>query len=805
MAGFRLPDGAATLALALAVTGTASAQVAPPAEVRTLDVVATTPAPGAGVDWDKLPATVQILSARDFQRTGALNTTDALAQRIAGTSVSDTQGNGFTGELDFRGFGASPLQGSPQGLAVYMGGVRLNEAFGDTVNWDLIPQTAIARADLVTSDPAFGLNALAGAVSLTMKSGADQPGGAASLQGGSFGQVAGAVEYGWAAGPWSLYVAGDGARGDGWRRESASRVGRLYADLGWAGHRVDIHVIAAGADNRFGVAGPTPTDLLAIDRRAIFTSPQTTQNRAGLVAVSARLEAGAGWSLHAGGYLRIFSQQHVDGNDGDFESCSDDPADPLAGTLCVQADGFPPAQAPPTNALVALGPDDAPIHCPLTPAGCDGTPYGTVDQTSVSAHTRGAWLQASNSGPLLGRANAFAIGASLDHSRTRFSASSTLGVIDPALVVGFDPGVPGAGGQIHTAGALAYSPVGLVAVTDDYGIYATDTLDLGERLSITLSGRMNRADIIMSDLTGVTPSLNGRHSFQRFNPGAGLTWRPARTVTAFAGYSQANRAPTPLELGCSDPLRPCLLESALVSDPPLHQVTASTFEGGLRGRTGWAGGRLEWRVALFQTSSANDILALASPIQGRGYYANVPRTRRRGGEVQLEYRSERWLAYLGYSHVEATYQFTGSLPSPNNPGADAAGDIQVSPGNRVGGIPADRFKAGADLTLPSGLTIGGDVVAAGPQPLAGDEANQQAALAGYWTANLHASYRWGAGIELFGRIDNLFDRRYATFGTYYDPSGIAKVTPSPLPANPDPRTLTPAAPRAISFGMRASF
>jgi hypothetical protein len=46
---------------------------------------------------------------------------------------------------------------------------EFNEAFGDTVNWDLIPNIAIDRADVRTNNPVFGLNALGGAINLQMR------------------------------------------------------------------------------------------------------------------------------------------------------------------------------------------------------------------------------------------------------------------------------------------------------------------------------------------------------------------------------------------------------------------------------------------------------------------------------------------------------------------------------------------------------------------------------------------------------------------------------------------------------------
>jgi iron complex outermembrane recepter protein len=89
---------------------------------------------------------------------------------------------------------------------------------------------------------------------------------------------------------------------------------------------------------------------------------------------------------------------------------------------------------------------------------------------------------------------------------------------------------------------------------------------------------------------------------------AGFTYKVLpELMTFYAGYSEANRAPTPLELGCANPLRPCLLEGFLVSDPPLNQVVARTREAGLRGTINTAGGRGDWKLGLFRTDSESDI------------------------------------------------------------------------------------------------------------------------------------------------------------------------------------------------------
>src|SRR5690242_15638727 len=149
-------------------------------------VLGTLPGSDIGLAADKVPGTLQSFDASQITAQHGGSLLSSLQAQTAGVSLSDVQGNGLFQNLRFHGFDASPLQGTPQGLAVYQNGVRLNEAFGDTVNWDAIPQAAIARMDVWSSNPVFGLNALGGAVNLVMKNGFTWQGMEASLQGGSF-------------------------------------------------------------------------------------------------------------------------------------------------------------------------------------------------------------------------------------------------------------------------------------------------------------------------------------------------------------------------------------------------------------------------------------------------------------------------------------------------------------------------------------------------------------------------------------------------------------------------------------------
>ncbi len=748
------------------------------------------------IDRDKVPSSTQSLTAGDFSRAYSASVTDALMQRVPGVSTTDVQGNGFTQDLRYRGFAASPLQGTPQGIAVYMNGIRFNEAFGDTVNWDLIPTVAVERADMWSSNPVFGLNALGGAVNLQMKNGFTWQGFEAEMLGGSFGRASGSLQYGVQKDNFAAYIAAEGLRDQGWRYESPSELRRIYADFGWRADGAEVHLVAAAARNFFGVVGPTPVDLLARDWKSIYTWPQTTLNEMGLLALNGKFAVNDNWAIQSNVYVRKFNQVHVDGNDAELERCSGNPANPLFNTLCLDSEGF---SAPQSNFQI-LGPNNQPIPCPPGPGNqCASVPYGTVDRTFTKALTTGASLQATSNAPLFGHNNHFTIGASIDHSRIDFRANSELGFIYPDLSVGPNPDVPGTGLIIHTAGNIGYSPVSLAARNTYYGLYATDTFDITSRLSATVGGRFNLAQVKMADQLGTSPELNGSHTFQRFNPVAGLTYKIAPWITAYGGYAEANRAPTPLELGCANPDRPCLLEGFLVADPPLQQVVARTWEAGLRGETAFNGGRFDWKAGLFRTESENDIINVASNIQGRGVFQNVEATRRQGVEIAAQYRSSRWLVYAGYSFIDATYQFTGTIPSPNNPSSDDDGNVHIVPGKRIPMIPQHQVKFGADYAVTPKWKIGGDLVVVGSQFYVGDDANQNERLPAYWTVNLHTSYQIHKDVQLFAVVKNLFNRKYVVYGTYFEPESIENAIPNPPT---DPRTQTPLQPLSIYAGLR---
>jgi iron complex outermembrane receptor protein len=792
--------------LAILVLPMAARAQSEPVALPEVNVIAPSPL-GGFVDRDKVPGTVQTLTAPDFTRTESPNVTETLFQRIPGVALSDPSGNAAAQELSYRGFTASPVQGTPQGIAVYISGIRFNEAFGDTVNWDLIPTIAIDRADLWTNNPVFGLNALGGAINLKMKNGFTYRGSESEVQGGSFDTFTGAAQAGFQLGDDAVYFAAQGLHRGGWRFKSSADYARLFSDLGRRTDRAEFHLIAAAASSSLGVAAATPVQLLDLDDRAVFTTPQTTKNQMGLLGLNGSYALTDTWSLQGNVYIRGFSQKHVDGNVADTERCSNSASPQFRDHLCLQDDSFTPPD-PVTTAFhdqfAILDQSNNPIDCPPgTGNTCNATPYGTIDRSANHATTLGGSLQAASTESLFGHGNNFLLGGSIDHSNGSFNADSTLGFINPDLTVAINRTIPGNGAIIHTLGGVAYGPVDTSTRNTYYGLYTLDTFDIDERLALTAGGRLNVASVAVGDRLGTSPELNSNQTYAHFNPVSGLTYKLTSNLTAYFGYSQSNRAPTPLELGCSNPNRPCLIENFLVSDPPLKQVLASTYEAGLRSNLPIGDGKLEWKAGLFRTNSSDDIINVASVVEGRGFFQNVPGTRRQGLEASLQYKSSQWLAYAGYSLIDATYQFAGDLPSPNNPMADSDGNVHVVPGKRIPGIPLNQGKLGFDFMPTPQWTLGLDTVAVGSRYLVGDDANQNKQLSGYWLVNLHATYQLTRQVQLFGLVNNLLNRRYALFGTFFNPQSVANVG---LPiVLTDHRTEVLGAPLSIYGGIRITF
>jgi iron complex outermembrane receptor protein len=643
----------------------------------------------------------------------------------------------------------------------------------------------------------FGLNALGGSVNLIMKNGFTWQGTELSGQGGTYGHGMGTAQVGFETGNMSFYAAAEGVTDSGWRLHSPSGLARLYTDTGWRFGANELHFVATAALSDLGVVGPTPVQLVQKASGAVYTYPQTTHNLIGGLALNDKTRLSDNWQLEASIYVRALRQRHVDGNDGDFESCSSKSS--FGGDLCLQDDAF---GTPAGGKTTAFRNQFAIMNAAGQVFAFDNAiGYGTIDRTFTDTATQGGTVQVTSNQTLFGLTNYFTAGGSIDHSAIAFQSNSTLGREFPNLDVAVDGTVPGAGNIIHTLGNLGYAPVNLGATTDYYGLYAVDALDLTDALTVTAGLRVNAADISGRDRSGLASELTGSHGYGHINPLAGLTYKLFDTLSLFGGYSEANRAPTPLELDCASQTQPCLLENSLVADPSLAQVVSHTYQAGARGSLGGLIGddHLNWSATVFRTDSDNDIVALASAIQGRGFYTNVPLTRRQGVDLTADYQGQGWSAYANYSYLDATYQFTGTLASPNNPGADANGNVLVTPGRHLPVTPDITIKAGADVTMMEGLRVGVELAYTGSQYFDGDPSNLNSKLPGYAVVNLRAAYDITPQWQVFGLVDNVFNNHSPSYGAYFEADDTVGLLNLALT---DPRTLTLQQPITFQLGVK---
>jgi iron complex outermembrane receptor protein len=751
-------------------------------------VVGTTPVPGMSVDADKVPGNVQTLSSADLRQDGTPSLINGLSTRLGSVNINDTLADAFQPDILYRGFEASPVLGTPQGLAVYQNGVRINEAFGDTVNWDLFPDIAISQVDIVSANPLFGLNALGGAVSITMKNGFTFQGADAEVSGGSFNQRQGAAEFGANNGTLGIYAAARLLDQDGWRLFSQDSVRQYYLDASFHPAGASIDLSYTRADNQLFGQGAAPVQSLAINTQNVFTGPQNNSNHLDFVTLNMQFNLTDTLASQSVLYLRNYRQTVANGDNSDFTACTTGAA---AGELC-QGDGITPL----TNSAGGPIPD-------ISNGGA--TLIGQNDFERIRSNGLGGSLQLTELLPILGHGNNFAIGATFDTAETNFVSGTEVGVLNASLTV-----LP-SGLFVNTPEGTDFSanPVNLNANNKYYGFYLTDTFDVTSLLSVTASGRYNIAKIDLSDQLGT--ALDGNNRFTHFNPALGATYKLLPTLTAYAGYSTNNRAPTAGEIECSDPLQPCLLPSNLAGDPPnLRQVIAHTLELGVRGRSQMpaAQGRFSWNASVFRTNSTDDIYGVATSVS-TGFFQNIGSTRRQGFEAGFNYQIQNWSVYAQYSYVDATFRSPLLLNSPSNPFQDADGNIQVLPGDRLPLIPLSRVKLGADYSLSPQWSVGGSLVLATDSFYRGDESNQNPQLPGYHVVSLRTSYRPNKRFEVFANVQNLFDERYSTFGLFSDPTGVgAPGVPPNADSNApgvDNRFQSPGMPRSYFGGVRISF
>ena len=705
----------------------------PPQFDETIEVVGVTPIHGIGLDKHKVAANVQVLIADEITPS-TLDVATALASQAASVHINDAQAGTFQPDVLFRGFTGSPLLGASEGLAVYQDGVRINEAFGDTINWDALPTFAIASMNLMPgSNPLFGLNALGGALSIRTRDGFEFPGTRATVSTGSFGRHQ--IEAGTGGHGTSLayYVAGAFTDETGWRDFSPSTTRRLFGDAAWRGSASRVHLSVTAASNDLTGNGAAPLQLLEQNRAAVFTHPDRTDNDLAHLTIRGQRHVSARTLVDAVAYYR---HTRIETFNGDAA----DEAEAVQG-------------------------------------------FDAINNLSTTrGRAAGITAQITRTTPLWRRENHFIAGAGVDAASNLFEFATELAELTD------DRGTIGSG--LFDEDAF----VDLRSERTTASAFVTNTWSPSDTVSITASARFNSTGVRLRDQLGT--ALTGDHSFRRINPAAGVTYQLRSNVNLYGSYAQSSRVPTPVELTCADPEDPCRLPNAFVSDPPLEQIVARTWEAGARGTIG----RLNWTVSGFRTAAADDIIFVSSgTLRGEGHFENVERTWRKGVEAGLEYSlASRVSAFATYTAQRAAFGSNLRIASQFHPLARDA-EILVQSGDQLPGVPTHSAKFGASAMLTTALSVGVGVRAQSGQYLRGDEANLLARVPGFAVMNVRAAYSITRRLSVVGEAHNIFAADYYTFGVLGDAELLGAEFQD------DPRFYSPGAPRAAWIGLEVRF
>lgn len=820
---------AAEPASAASLDANLAASVATSGDLPSVIITGSMPLPTIEQPRAALAAPVQTASAQQIARSGALDLSAFLRRNLGSVVVNEVQNNPFQPDVSYRGYTASPLLGTPQGLSVYLDGMRLNQPFGDVVSWDLIPRMAIDSLTLMPgSNPLFGLNTLGGALAIQTKDGRSSPGTAIEARLGSDKRRAVEVEHGGSnAQGWHWYVTGNRFKEAGWRDDSPSDVRQLFGKLGWSDARTDIAATVAHADNALTGNGLQEQRMLARDYRSVYTKPDLTQNRSTLLNLTGKHRASEALLLSGNVYYRKIDTHTFNGDLND-ESLDQSVYQPGAAERAALAaagyTGFPASGANASNTPfpkwrcignVLLG-DEPAEKC-----------NGMINRSHTQQENYGFSGQLTLLADMAGARHAVTAGAAMDSSHATFRQTSQFGYLNP------DRGITPVdffadGTQIDDDGTPVDNRVDLHGRMRTWSVYASDSMAFNQDLTLTVSGRYNRSTVRNRD--AITPgggsgSLDGDHRFSRFNPAIGLAYAPAAGIGAYVGYNEGSRTPTAIELGCADPENPCRLPNAMAGDPPLKQVVTKTWEAGLRGKVASVA---SWSAGVFRAENHDDILFVADDQAGFGYFKNFGKTRHQGVELALDGKAGGLDFGVNYTWLQATYQSRETVNGSANSSSDAdapglEGNILITPGKRIPLTPSHILKAHVEVQGGRDWTVGLAMTAVSSAYARGNENNRHQAggpaylgagkSGGYAVFELNGTYQLTRQLGVFAQVNNLFDRKYATAAqlgaTGFDANGNFAARPLPAVGGEYPMVnatfYAAGAPRSVNAGLRYVF
>ena len=735
--------------MAVAIATLFSSQIASAEEsekkLQAVEVVGTSPLPGLGIEKNKLPYDVQSVTSEQINNGQSLNLTEYMSRNLTGVNINDIQGSPFQADITYRGFRLSGILGSPQGLSVYLDGVRVNEPFGDVVNWDMIPEAAISNVTLVPgSNPVYGLNSLGGALAFTTKSGLTAPGTELKLSLGSWMRKRADVSYGEkSADGWHKFVSTTAFHEDGWRKESEGQLGNVFAKIGRTQSDVNWDLsLLHGRSNLVGNGllpsyaydeeGARTKGMYETNRRWGYTYTDRTKNELSMVNFNLQRFLDGSTELATNAYVRYSTRSTVG---GDAES----------------------------------------------------TDEGVINQTRTRQTSYGTSVNLTK----ILDAHQITTGASLDSSRVTYGAYQAADCdIDASR-------------RVDDCASSSEQDVGVKGKSYALGLYASDTYAITAATHLTAAARFNHARV-SNTLTNYTAGVgsekpNESFNYNSLNPSLGLSHKLTERVDVFGNVGQSNRVPTVIELGCADPTVGCRLPTGLQADPYLKQVIARTLEFGTRWKLSNDSG---YTASIYRSDNTNDILFTATDQTGLGYFSNFSKTRRQGLDLSAYTRIDQVDLRISYSYLQATYQDAEKLFGGER-------EIAIKRGDRIAGLPEHTIKLNADWRAAPKWVVGGTVIATSNLVSQGNEDGQSeegpanAKVNGYLLLNLHTNYKVTKGLDYFARLNNVFDRRYETYGlmsdSLFNSAGVASSTVGAS------RFVAPGAPRAILVGLHYRF
>ncbi len=744
-------------------------------EVPEVRVIGVTPLPASGIDVDRFAGNAQSISAGDSAHLHSLEVSDTLHKLSSSFNVNSTQNNPYQNDVYYRGFLVSPLVGTANGLSVYLDGMRINEGFGNTINWDLIPQSAISAIDVVPgSNPLFGRNTLGGSLSMRTKSGFSHPGTRIEAGYGSFDRRSIDLEHGGSVGAMDWYLNASGVNEDGWREYSPSRVRQFFGKFGWESERTDIDLSLARIDNDLTGNGLAPEGLLQIDPESVHSYPDYTGNEVDYFNATLSHDINASLQLAGNAYRRSFERRTLNGDaeiecssedddtgeeKGVFFDNNDDDRTPIHPELCDTEKLETALASGQLREFYLADEDEAErldANSDLSDLELEREAEGEERTTLTRTDTVGGGLQLSHQGSLGGRDNHIIIGFAYERHKTKFQQSEGEGALNAAELVSGTKGV----GIIDVE--EKETEVDIRTEENSYGFYVTDSFMLTDTLTLTASARYQHSKLEIRNHAELEEDeedkLSGEHSFDRINPAAGLSWNPMPELNLFAAYSEGFRVPTAAELTCADPDDPCNLPNAFVADPPLDAVVARTYEFGARGTIDMMA-ELRWNLAFFRTDLADDLFFTHTTTTGGGYFQNIGDTRRQGMEFGVEGDYRDLSFYLNYGYLQATVEDNVRLSTVTH----FAG-TNVEAGDHLPGIPDHSLRFGASYQLLPNWMAGLDVRYSSGVYLRGDESNELDTLSGYTVMDFNSVVTLSSYIDIWVEVENVFDTEYETAG-----------------------------------------